>query len=499
MFHASPSMKHDPTTGAPPPRRHWIPKATHGAALLLGILAWQVLADKQVPDDVTPAEAAQRIRGRNDARQAAAWVDASLAGMRLENAKEREDDKPATMEEFLMERRKDAEKWWRERNDEIDQIIAKARTMRGLADPAAALRESQRTDGGHEDELAIFQHWLDTDPEAALTELGRNWDLLERDYIPALLERKFGIDWMSRKIADEGTPYRLRKVLAQEYGTQLAQGKGLADLLECYNSIPDPRLKIQTAWHFTFEWPLDEPQVVARFLSGEAPKELRDVLLQEWTKLPNAETSWETTWMKELHERLELDAFVYSGSYGGCGMGGMDLDKSLKLSQARASMTLDEVVRDCIKEGKSPEDAEDEAVRSKMHDALNDGPDLIEMFGEGQMTRDELLVELRRKIPGSDAHADALERAAWSKTAWVAEPQEVARWAAELSLRKNMDELLTQTFSSGSIYGDPRIPLPTRPLQNRHPRDEGRSPAPTYPGSCGLGVDALAGGFSRHG
>lgn len=383
-----------------------------------------------------------------------------MAGMRLENAKEREDEKPATMKEFLTERRKDAEKCWRERNDEIDQIIAKARTMRGLSDPAAALRESQRPDGSHEDELAIFQHWLETDPEAVLSEMGRNWDLLERDYLAALLERKFGIDWMSGKIADDGTPYRLSTVLARELGMQIAQGKGLASLLDCYNSIPDPRLKIQMAWHFTFEWPLDEPTVVARFLSDEAtPKELRDVLLEQWANPQYGPSEWVVEWMTELHERLGLDAFVKSGSsYDGCGMGGMDLGELLKASEARQSMTLDELVRDCIKKGKSPDDAVDEAVWSKMHDALNDGPDLIDRFGEGQVTREELLEALRRKIPGSDAHPDALERAVWARTAWTAEPQEVARWAAELSLRKNMDELLTQTFSSGSISGDPRIP-----------------------------------------
>jgi len=47
----------------------------------------------------------------------------------------------------------------------------------------------------------------------------------------------------------------------------------------------------------------------------------------------------------------------------------------------------------------------------------------------------------------------------WAKTAWAADPQEVAQWAAELSERGNMDELFVQTFTPSGINGDPRMPL----------------------------------------
>ena len=244
----------------------------------------------------------------------------------------------------------------------------------------------------------------------------RNWGLLERDYIAALLERNFGIEWMKAKIADDGTPYRLQTVLACELGTQSAHGKGLAGLLETYKSIPDPRLKIQMAWHFTFDWPLDEPKVVARFLSADAPKELRVTLLQEWAKIPSGENSLDTAWMKELHERTGIGCVCLLRAIRWLWNGWHGLGRVVKTFGSQA---IDDTRRGRAglhqAKGNPRKTPRMRRFGRRLHDALNDGPDLIEMFGEGQMTRDELLDELRGKIPGSDAHSDALERAAWSQ------------------------------------------------------------------------------------
>lgn len=66
-------------------------------------------------------------------------------------------------------------------------------------------------------------------------------------------------------------------------------------------------------------------------------------------------------------------------------------------------MTLVEVVRDCIKEGNSPQDAVGEAIRTKLHDALADGRNLIEMFWEGHLSREELLMQT---FTSSNIHGD---------------------------------------------------------------------------------------------
>lgn len=461
--------------------KRWIPKASHVGAFLLGVAVWLALRGEPSPDSTQPEEAAQLSQRADSAARASAWVDATLTKLRADGAAaERENARAATMEEFLEENRKDSEKWGRKRNEEIDQIVREARSIRGISNPAAALRAAQMGDAAYVKELAIFLHWLETDPDAALAEIGRNWRLLEHEHLPALLERKFGIDWMSAKIADEETPYRLRTALARELGREAAQGQGLIGLLGYYNSIPDPRLKILMAWDFVNEWPLEDSREVARFLSGNVPKELRDLLMEEWKRLPYGENSWEEVWVRDLLKGIGLDASEYSvpSFSGSCGLGGMNLEASMKLWEARKSMTLDEVVRDCIKEGSFPQDAVGEAIRTKLHDALADGRNLIEMFGEGQLSREEMLDELHRKIPGSDAHTDALEREVWRRTAWAADPEEVARWAAELARRGDMDELLMQTFSGSSIHGDPRIPLRlaryltvTQGLKNDRPRD----------------------------
>lgn len=253
-------------------------------AFLLGVAVWLVLRGEPSPDPKQPEEAARFPQRPDSAARASAWVDARLREL-LTNVVTSE-KKATTMEEFLDENRKDSEKWWRERNEEIDRIVRDARSKRGISDPAAALRAAQTGDAGNLKELAIFLHWLETDPDAALAEMGRNWHLLEREYLPALLERKFGIDWMSAKIADEEAPYRLRTALARELGREAAQGQGLAGLLKYYNSIPDPRLKILMAWDFVNEWPIEDSRVVARFLSGNVPKQLRELLIVKWKYLP---------------------------------------------------------------------------------------------------------------------------------------------------------------------------------------------------------------------
>lgn len=253
-------------------------------AFLLGVAVWLVLRGEPSPDPKQPEEAARFPQRPDSAARASAWVDARLREL-LTNVVTSE-KKATTMEEFLDENRKDSEKWWRERNEEIDRIVRDARSMRGISDPAAALRAAQTGDAGNLKELAIFLHWLETDSDAALAEMGRNWRLLAREYLPALLSREFGTDWMSAKIADEEAPYRLRTALARELGREAAQGQGLAGLLKYYNSIPEPCLKILMASDFIQEWPLEDSRVVARFLSGNVPKQLRELLIVKWKYLP---------------------------------------------------------------------------------------------------------------------------------------------------------------------------------------------------------------------
>lgn len=440
-----------------------VSQATHGVALLLGVVVWYVSDRERAPVFAEPSEVAQQLHSSDPTTQATAWIDASLAKMRSQkNAAEAENARPLTKEKFLKDRRQESEKYRREKNNQLDQIVARANAIRGIADPIAALHAAQRDENDTDEQWVVVQYWLGTDTDAALAEIGRNWPLLENDYLPALLERKFGIAGIMVMIANEETPYRLRTSLAAELGRQTAYEAGLEDLLKYYHSIADPELRSRMTSEFSSIWPRDEPESVARILMNEAPKELRDRLVKRWVYENFGPESGEVIWLKELYPRLGLGEFTYSGqaSFGMCGVARMsDDEESMKRWQARQLMTFDEIVQDCMKEKTSQKDAVEQAISIKMNHALEDGPDLIELFGEGQMTREELLAELHRKIPESNAHPDALERDAWQRTAWAADPREVAQWAAELSKRGDMDELIEQTFSSGGIYGDPRIPL----------------------------------------
>ncbi len=58
----------------------------------------------------------------------------------------------------------------------------------------------------------------------------RNRHLQELGYLPALLERKFGIAWLVGKVVDGEIPLPLRSAMAQDLGAQAAHGPGIGGL-----------------------------------------------------------------------------------------------------------------------------------------------------------------------------------------------------------------------------------------------------------------------------
>jgi hypothetical protein len=119
----------------PDPRlaSRWIPKATHGVALLLGILIWNGRHSEQVTNESQPAEAARKQVRPDAASQAGAWINAKLA--RLREPDPASETEPASMAEFLEQNRKETAKWRKERNDDLDRYVAQADRMRGPAAP----------------------------------------------------------------------------------------------------------------------------------------------------------------------------------------------------------------------------------------------------------------------------------------------------------------------------------------------------------------------------
>lgn len=159
------------------------------------MVVWHVIARERASVAAGPSEVARQLHRSDPTAQATAWIDASLGKMRSQkNAAEAENVGPLTKGKFLRDRRQESEKYWREKNDQLDQIIARARNLRGITDPAAALHAAQRDKNNPDAQWVVVQYWLETDAAAALAEIGRNWPLLQNDYLPALLERKFGTD-----------------------------------------------------------------------------------------------------------------------------------------------------------------------------------------------------------------------------------------------------------------------------------------------------------------
>jgi hypothetical protein len=207
------------------------------------------------------------------------------------------------------------------------------------------------------------------------------------------------------------------------------------------------------AWQFADEWPLDEPQAVARALSGNVPKELLNFLMKEWARMPAYKNdSWEEAWMKELHERLGIKPYEVADT--------SSLYEEYKARlEARQSMSYEEIIQDVMREGAPRQNAAAQAIQIRLDQALAQRPDLVESFAEGRLTRSGLLEELHRMIPGAASDADLLERQVWKKAAWSADPQEITRWAAELARRGDIDDLLKDTFLTYGTSGDPRMPL----------------------------------------
>ena len=78
----------------------------------------------------------------------------------------------------------------------------------------------------------------------------------------------------------------------------------------------------------------------------------------------------------------------------------------------------------------------------KVHDWIEEGTDLRELYSENRISRQELLDQLKARIPGSAAYALELERAAWAETLPSCDPEEAAAWGRELLRHGDLSSLL---------------------------------------------------------
>ncbi len=425
---------------------------THALALLIGgCSALAVLDDAKLEENPgeTPAtcsttDAANRI--------AVAWIGDSLVRIRDKRTEKVEEPrKSLTMAEQLRANRVEAEEERKEYVDQVDEIIAEATRYANEPDPAEAIRESMRAGRWQDNHsMAIFQAWLDKDPKAALAELSRNWSLQESEDIALLLERKFGKEWLAQQIGDEDAPFRFRNSALDVHARDLAWDGGLDDLLKTYYSISDPEMKLRLVSGFCLSWPMDDPSTTAQFLSKDMPAEMRNLLLDRWkppipigfsnssfpvnASMPHPYMSheWYDQLCSSLDPNLIPDRFRMqtTGNY----------DDERETSSIPASLA--DSVDAKMKDGATREDAVRTSFPSMVGQAMDVGTDLGELYGEGEISRKELVEELSRRIPGSEVFSGELEREAWRCTLINSDPQRAAEWTTDLSKRGDMKPLL---------------------------------------------------------
>lgn len=426
-----------------PPMRHRM-LLTHVAAILLGSIGGKILLDFSS----SPEPLARGMASRPVMDASSAWLNESLRSVRQEKAEhERKSRKPATLAEELRSNREKADQERREYEERVDLIVKSSAAHAREPDPAAAIRKKLRVDRWQDDQsLEIFQAWLDRDPEAALAELAGNWQLLEKEDIPMMLEREFGRQWLERQFADENAPYRLRLQLADGLGRNLAWDGGMDGLLKQYALISDPKLKMRLAAAFSGSWPLDDPGETARFLGRDMPVELRDELLDDWKPpdelgplgsrgasfsagvwMPPAYSTGD--WFEKLCDAMDPDllpedlkdpTFVQTPETG------------------RESESIGEGIRSNMGQGMTREGAVEFTLLTMIAEVMGEGADLTELYGEGKISRSVLLQELNRRIPGGEKYPDELERQAWILTSVRSDPTQVMAWAKAVSISEEV-------------------------------------------------------------
>ncbi|MEO5912900.1 MAG: hypothetical protein ABIS50_01620 [Luteolibacter sp.] len=434
--------------------------ASHGLALLIGGFGGLAILDNSKTAGNQNGTSTTKSVGAGANEMAETWIGDSLGKIREKNTeKELSPRKPLTMAEQLRANRVEAEKERKEYADQVDEILAEAPRYANEPDPAAAIRENMRAGRWQENHsMAIFQAWIDKDPEAALAELARNWKLQESEDIPLLLERKFGREWLAQQIGDDDAPYRFRNSALDAFARDLAWDGGLDGLLKAYNSIANPKMKLRLVYWFSWNWPLDDPAATARILSENVPVEMRNSLLDKWKPPTDFGSSFPMNpstpfpymsheWYHQLCEAMAPGSLP--DKFWNPPPGTYD-DKRETVS---VSPSLSDSVETKMKAGGTREDAVKDTLSSMVWQAMEEGTDLGELYGEGKISRKELLEELSRRIPGSEMFPDALEGEAWRITATISDPRQAAEWTAALSKRGDMVSLLG---SMSNASRDPR-------------------------------------------
>lgn len=370
---------------------------------------------------------------------ASVWVHEKLAEVQ-EKLQQRAADikfaKSATLPERMKRDREEREAKYKKLLEQVARVQDQASRFGTIRDPKRELLGGLAGEEETEHLFSIALWWLRDDRDTALQELAQpafdeltTWNT---DLAGALLRAEFGAAWVSNRIRSKETPALIRSLLAQDLGREVGQHGGLPRLADEFRSLPDPFLQVELIDEFIHWWKLEEPATTAHFLIKQAPPAFRDLFLGELIPTFSLNHTWKP-WREALNEHLtaaDLPEYVTELALT------FPLTEPLGFWDPKppGSRTLAEQLEPYT--GNSDHPVRD-TVRSLVADWIDEGTDLRELYGEGRMSRSELLAQLSERIPGVSAYPDQLEEAAWLATVGHSSPDKATAWARDLSTGPN--------------------------------------------------------------
>lgn len=407
---------------------------THLGVLAVAFFFTRNLSAPSTPSKETPTHPSARVVA---AKQVQTWIRNELFLVQEESQRRAADitfAKTATLPQRMERDQQERKAKNADLLEEIESIRGQASQLGRVANPHREILDGLKREENTNILFSIALWWLRNDRETALKELSEPAfdELLKWNsgLAGALLHTEFGSAWAANSLRSNETPSLLRALLAKDLGRVTGQGGGLLRLADEFRSLNDPFLQVELVDSFLRWWKLEEPASSAHFLLNQAPPALRDLFLGELVSRFSLNHSWDS-WREELNKHLvkaDLPDYVTELALTfplsePLGFWDPKPPESRSLAEQLASYSGGD------------DDPAHGIIRSLVLGWIDEGTDLRELYGEGRITREELLDKLAERIPGAAEHPNHLEQAAWLATVGHSSPQRAEAWARSLSSR----------------------------------------------------------------
>lgn len=325
----------------------------------------------------------------------------------------------------------------RERHTELARLRAFSQNFAAAGDLGPLLTDAIVADDP-DATRAIFLEWHRRDPKAAFDALAIRGDWLQSfDQVLALAVPDAQI---IAQAARDDRPADFRKHLLNQLGRKLGESDQLAAIGPILDALaPDQQYQFLDA--FALTWTPDHGREAARFIGLEMSPAHQRLFLE------SIETAFfpaiRIVWTREFSEALfQFDLNVPPERY-----------QSLVRQSKRAALAPPDLFGFPALEGDAPNGLDPgldsaeafEAMHGPLGRQLRHHRDYPELFLNGAVTLDEIAGEMQSRIPGADAHPEALHRALFIQLA-THDPARAITWAHPKIAPRHLDRDI------GSIY-----------------------------------------------